>query len=374
MAVREYNRQHNKTMFLIVGGIILAVLIALFIFLYIMFDRSSKTEINLNECTAVVLTGFNGEGEISARLDVTVGYDAFFDTVKVEFSKSQNLSNGDEIDMTFSYDEKVAKQYRLRVIAEDKHIVIKELVDPVVLSKDDLFEGVEVRFDGIAPLTTATLEYNNRFSDYVLYEIVDAKDYYNVGESVRVHAVYNEEMLADHNFVADVDSAECIKEYVVDGVDRYASTVDDITDDMMASLQKEALKLFTDSSANEYGMRIFCDAGLVPVYINKKTTFTWNSPHFVSSYFNILKEESRGKTGTHLNDVMICYETAISQADGVACNAEVIVRFSDIIIRQDGTVDMNIESGEIISADRRDSHIKAIVQNRYDDDYESQKM
>lgn len=372
---RRSGRRQSKTTFYIVCTILLIVLLAVFVALYIALDRSSKTEINLNECTSLVLTGFNGEGELTATLDVTMGYEEFFDTVEVNFTKSQNLSNGDEIDMTFTYSKEVAKKKRLIVIAEDKHIVIRDLVDPVVLSKDDFFDGIEVDCEGIAPLTTATLTCNNnRLSGIVEYRIIGNKDYYSVGENVSVRALYNEEMLAEHNYVTDIGSEDCVKDFVVADVDRYAYDADDITDEMMASLQKEALKLFTDSSANEYGMRIFCDAGLMPVYINKKTTFTWNAPHFVSSYFNKLKEDSRGKVGTHVNEVLLCYETVISQADGTACKAEVVVRFSDIIIREDGTVDMNLGSGEIISADRRDSHIKAIVQNNFDDDYESEKM
>lgn len=371
---RRTGRRQSKKSFYIACTILLIILLAVFVALYIALDRSSKTEINLNDCTSFVLTGFNGEGEITATLDVTMGYEAFFDTVEVNFSKSQNLSNGDEIDITFTYSEVVAKQYRLRVIAEDKHIVVRDLIDPVELSKEDFFEGVAVSYEGISPLVTASLTCDNKLSGIVEYMIVGDKDYYSLGESVTVKAIYNEETLAEHDYVTGVGSEECLKDFVVENVDRYAYSSDDITDEMIASLQKEALKLFSDSSANEYGMRIFCDAGLMPVYINKKTTFVWNSPQFVSSYFNRLKEESRGKVGTHVNDVMLCYEAVISQADSTACRAEVIVRFSDIIIRKDGTIDMNLDSGEIISADRRDSHIKAIVNNNFDDDYESEKM
>ena len=75
-----------------------------------------------------------------------------------------------------------------------------------------------------------------------------------------------------------------------------------------------------------------------------------------------------------MNDVKLCYEAVISQADGQACRAEVIVSFTDIIQREDGSIDLNLKSGRIISADRRDANIKAIVQNKIDDDYESIKL
>lgn len=375
MAQRRMTKeQRTRQLFMRCALLLLFVLSVLFVGLYIVFQNSGKTEINLNDCTTPVLSGFNKEGHLEARIDVTQGYDAFFDTVKVNFSKSEGLCNGDEVIMSFEYSEEIAKQYRLKVIAREKSFVIKDLVDPVVLSKDELFDGVSVEYDGVAPLVQPALSVSNKYDSFVSYEIIDNKEYYDIGDSVRVRAVYSDEELAARDYVAEVESTECIKEFNVETVDRYVTDAADMTEDMMASLKKEALTLFTDADANEYGMRIFCDAHLMPVYINKKTTFTWTTPNFISAYLDVLKEESYGKTGTYGNDLKMCYEVAITQADGVACNAEVVVRFSDIIIRQDGTVDLNFESGEIISADRRDSHIKAIVQNQFDDDYETLKL
>ena len=46
----------------------------------------------------------------------------------------------------------------------------------------------------------------------------------------------------------------------------------------------------------------------------------------------------------------------------------------NIILRADGSIDLKLESGEIISADRRDAHIKALVRNNADDDYKSVKI
>lgn len=253
------------------------------------------------------------------------------------------------------------------------HYTVGNLVDAKPVSKNELFDGVDVSFEGIAPMVEATLVTNkNEFSDIVSYEIIGDQQYYDEGDTVKVRAIFDEEELAEKDYVAEVTSEQCIKEYVVEDVDRYVTDIDEITDEMMASLKKEALSLFTD--ANEYGMRIFCDAGLVPVYIDKKTTFKWNSPNYISSYLNVLKDESFGKTGTHVNDIKLCYESVISQADGKACKAEVVVRYENIIVRADGTVDLNLESGDIISADRRDSHIKALVNNVIDDDYESEKI
>lgn len=369
---RMTKAQRTRQIYIRVAFVLAIAVIGITVLLVLLLG-SSKTTIDLNERTHITLTGFNGEGVLSASMDTDDAYTAFFETVDVEFSKSTNLTNGDEVTITYTYDKKVAKEYKIKVKVADMHYTVGNLVDAKPVSKNELFDGVDVSFEGIAPMVEAELVTNkNEFSDIVSYEIIGDQQYYDEGDTVKVRAIFDEEELAEKDYVAEVPSEQCIKEYVVEDVDRYVTDIDEITDEMMASLKKEALSLFTD--ANEYGMRIFCDAGLVPVYIDKKTTFKWNSPNYISSYLNVLKDESFGKTGTHVNDIKLCYESVISQADGKACKAEVVVRYENIIVRADGTVDLNLESGDIISADRRDSHIKALVNNVIDDDYESEKI
>ena len=373
MARRRMTKQERTRQIYLRVCFVCALVAVLFTVLYVFLNDASKTEIDLKEVTHITLTGFDGEGVLSATIDVDEKYGAFYQTVSVDFSKSSGLTNGDEVTISFNYDKSVAKNYNLKVKANDMHYTVNGLVAATPVSENDLFEGLDINFEGIAPLATASLDTSNtKFKDVVTYQIIDEKEYYDAGETIRVRAVFDEADLEELDYKATTPSEECIKEYIVEDVDRYITDTDQITDEMMASLKKEALTLFTD--ANEYGMRIFCDAGLMPVYVNKKTTFKWSSPNYISSYLNVLREESYGKTGTHVNDIKLCYESVISQADGKACKAEVIVRFQDIIIRKDGTIDLKLESGEIISADRRDSHIKAIVRNEIDKDYESVKL
>ncbi len=373
MARRRMTKQERTRQIYLRVCFVCALVAVLFTVLYVFLNDASKTTIDLKDVTHITLTGFDGEGVLTANIDVDEKYGAFYETVSVDFSKSSGLTNGDEVTISFNYDKAVAKTYNLKVKANDMHYTVNGLVTATPVSQNDIFEGLDINFEGIAPLATASLDISNtKFKDVVTYEIIDEKEYYDAGEIIKVRAVFDEADLEELTYKATVPSEECIKEFIVEDVDRYITDTDQITDEMMASLKKEALTLFTD--ANEYGMRIFCDAGLMPVYVNKKTTFVWSSPSYISSYLNVLKEDSYGKTGTHVNDVKLCFESVISQADGKACKAEVIVRFQDIIIRKDGSIDLKLDSGEIISADRRDSHIKAIVRNEIDKDYESVKL
>lgn len=104
-----------------------------------------------------------------------------------------------------------------------------------------IFEEVALIYEGIAPLVTVTLDVNNMFNGLVTYEVVDAKEYYNVGDLIKVRAFYDDASLAEIDSVAEMSSEECVKEFTVTDVDRYVIGTEDITDDMLASLKKEAL-------------------------------------------------------------------------------------------------------------------------------------
>lgn len=136
MAQSVYGSRNVRQRYVFMG-ILLVVLIALIVLVSYLYDKSTKKEINLNDSTHFTMTGFNGAGELSAVIDVESGYEAFFDTVRIKFSKSTGLTNGDEVIVTYSYDAGLAKAYNLEVIAEEKCIVIKGLVEPAVLSKED---------------------------------------------------------------------------------------------------------------------------------------------------------------------------------------------------------------------------------------------
>ena len=57
------------------------------------------------------------------------------------------------------------------------------------------------------------------------------------------------------------------------------------------------------------------------------------------------------------------------------CDAEIVVRFNGIMEKADGSIDLALESGEMISASHKDKFIKDIVRNKNSqEDYESFKI
>ena len=95
---------------------------------------------------------------------------------------------------------------------------------------------------------------------------------------------------------------------------------------------------------------------------------------FISAYFACVTEEHIGEPGTHYNDVKVVYDTAISQNDGETVAAEAVVIFRNLIKKEDGSIEVNLDEGQIISVSRRDDQIKNLVRCTDDDTYVAVKF
>ena len=80
------------------------------------------------------------------------------------------------------------------------------------------------------------------------------------------------------------------------------------------------------------------------------------------------------ETQSHNNDVKLVYTVRLSQADGVGCDAKVVVQFRNLVQRADGTYDLALDSGKIIAASYRTSHIKDLVTDSYHEEYTAEKL
>ena len=76
----------------------------------------------------------------------------------------------------------------------------------------------------------------------------------------------------------------------------------------------------------------------------------------------------------HYNDVRIAYDTAITQSDGKVVAAEAVVIFRNIVQNEDGSISVDLDSGEIVSVSRSDAQIKGLVRCSDDENYTSVRL
>ena len=342
---------------------------------FILYNRLSYTDVKLNDMLQVAYSGYNGKGEAGVTVRSPVQYSDFMKTVKAVPDRDDNLSNGDSVNITWNYDEKLAKEQNLRVDAEPAVYTVSGLVDPKVVTREELFKNAKVTETGISPYITLQVENtsDDSFLKTVKFTVANSKDFYAAGDSYTLEADYSSsEALKECYEIGDTDTG-LQQEYKIETNEAYLSKASDLSDNELQQLNKTAAALLTDVKAREYGLRIFREMNLMPVWKGTTTTFRWESPSLISAYFDLRKSDSpNNRILKHINDVKLIYNAVLTQDDGTSCNAEVIVRFTDIVKNGESN-DLNLSSGTIISASAKNANIKELISNDAED-YEVQNI
>lgn len=340
-----------------------------------------KEDVKLSDLTKVSLIGYDSEGKISAQIDAAAleedvpRVEELLDTVEMDFSMQEHLSNGDTVKISYIYDKELAKELDIKVSDNPSVLTVENLPEAETISLAELFADVKLIMEGVAPALTIRVE-NHSEHPYIQtmdFVIRDEKEYYKKGDTVVVDAVFSQEDAIAYRYALEAGENGYSHAYVLDQVDSYLTKAEQLTEEDKNTLIAKGTQCFAD--ANEYGLRIFSEAGCMPIWVDKKTTFTWQNPYVISMYFNTAKEDAIGETGVMINDVKIVYGVTLMQADGVHCDAEIVVRFDGLILKEDGTVDLSLDSGKMISASHKDKFIKDIVNNTYvDEKYDSERI
>lgn len=301
-------------------------------------------------------------------------YAAFRDSIQVKIISNGALSNGSRIGMEITYDASLAKKLRVDVRNTAETVTVSGLPTVTVLTDEDLFRDLSVSFTGISPKVRVQLTNHseNSFLKTVIFSPTEKKDYYETGDILRVQAYFDPQRALQENYVVETPSEACVREFVVEASGAYLTDAALLSSAVLQEAASRGLSAFQD--ANEYGVRIFCEAGLIPVYIDKKPTFEWVSPQKSAIYFKSVRPEYRGKNGNHFNELDVVYSAKIVQADGVSCSCQAAVRYTDLVLNADGTLSYDFSQPKMISADYRSENIRKTIVTMRESEYEVTKV
>lgn len=295
-------------------------------------------------------------------------------SVQAILTASDSLRNGDPIGVSYTCDMDLAKKLKLKVEPQSETVTVTGLPVVTMLSDEDVFANVKVTAAGISPDITVSIVNDSTipFLQEMTLQVEDPKEKYANGDVITLVAYYNEEEALKQRYALSTPSGECRMEYPI-YVDRsYVSDASILPSGVVDQAYKAGLGAFTN--ANEYGVRIFCEAGLVPVYVNKQPTFEWVDPKFLSAYLKCQKDVQATGEGGHFNDLDIIYEVTLKQANKVACTCYAVVRFSDLIVNDDGTVDFDFSDPKVMSADYKSENVKKTVVYAYESTHNVTKL
>ena len=218
---------------------------------------------------------------------------------------------------------------------------------------------------------------NTTFNPYlsdVEFVLEDEKEMYSEGDMIRVRAVFDEQQCLEKHFTIDTPLSECYKDYEVQSNSHYIKSSAELPRDIIDRAVSAANGAFNTKSANEFGVRVYFEAGISPVYVNKKSTFEWVSYSPLSAYLKVAKEEIAGKNSNNYNDLDIIYSGTLTQADGSNVTVEAVVRFKDIIVNNDGSYTYDFSNPTIVSCSHYDARIKKNVISNYEKNYYIEKI
>ena len=390
---RKINRLKRRTTVWIVAVLILIFMAAGISAVFIMSGREYAT-IRLKDYYYKTYSGYNGKGSIELRFDEgrfnekiqealanyekslikdkEIGeedYRRLVTTLAVKAPPEHSLKNGDTALIRYACDLDLASRLNIRIEGREEEIKVSGLREAREITVDELFRDVELHLEGNSPKISLAVVNNSEdeFIRDVVFNPVEFRDYYSVGDVVKVRAYFSEAECLKRMITVEKPSEECVREYTVEDTNEYLTKAADIPKEILKEACEAGKKAFSD--ANTWGVRVFIEAGLVPVYINKQATFSWLKPSVSKAYFRSVRESAAGKSGNHYNDLDIIYSCDMTQADGVTTSVRAVVRFSDLIKRPDGTVEYDFSDPEIVSASHIAANITKVVVDYFAEDY-----
>lgn len=121
----KYHNLKNKLIYFVCFGSMLAILGSVF---YICFFRDMHIDLTKN--VQITFTGENGNGRISMQrhdMNYNQRIQPFYDALVPIYDKDGNLSNGDEVTITFQYDPELAEEYHIIVDANQLTLTVEGL-------------------------------------------------------------------------------------------------------------------------------------------------------------------------------------------------------------------------------------------------------
>ncbi len=376
----------------------LCLIVAALIYFNVFFSYAT---IDMKDCVTVQYSGYHSNGSVAVILNQDkikkildnaysryrvvpvhfqehdqAEYESLYDSIACVVDKTENLQNGDKITLSFNYDKKLADKLKVECLAKEQKMVIENLPEAQVVSQDDLFDMIEVKMTGASPEIAVEIVKNTQdsFLQSVLFSVEPSKLYYKEGDAITVKASWDEAAAVKANIKIDADPADCSKTYPIEGFDQYLSAADQIPNEMIEEANDAGKAIFREANANEYGQRVFTEAGIVVDWTGGKTSFVWSDPVLISVYFKSIKDEVVGTQGLDYNDLDFIYYVTLSQGDGKSCKAEVAVRVDNLLKKADGTYEMDLDNVEIVSASYNNRSIIQNIITKYEDNYNIEKM
>lgn len=258
-------KKRNIIIGAVTGGILLIVIIIASLMTFI------KPKMKLNDYITVSYEGYetvgnaiiNFDGEKfrkdygkklskNLKVDESSAAEYFWEEyIYVSLDQSEGLSNGDKVKLEWTCDDEyVLKNFGYVLKYENTEYTVSGLKEAEVF---DLFEGINVEFEGIAPNGEAHIvNSSSSVATDVNFELNKESGLKN-GDTVTVIAnIYGEDVeqycLSNYGKVPSALS----KDYTVDGLDSYVSKISEVSEDALEEMKSQAKDVYNAYMAEDW--------------------------------------------------------------------------------------------------------------------------
>lgn len=259
------------------------------------------------------LFGTKGNGDNAAALLVSM-----IDSYSFEVSPDEGLSNGDEVKVTFEGDKNSLEKYvRVNLKWEDYSEKVSGLAE---VQEFDPFEDLKVTFSGVSGSGSVETE---QTSDDPVYNSVyySCDPSYNLknGDKVTISIGDDDDYLIQNYGMKPVQTE---KAYTVSGLDEYATSADQISDDGLNAMNQKASEDLQSAISQSDNADVFQGFDNVGYFFLKN--------HDDEAYIN-------------LNKIFLIYQVHVADPDGNNFSYYYYVGFSDYLVKGDGSYEVNMD-------------------------------
>ena len=354
-----------------------------------------QKKFDLMEIITINYTGFDGEGRASVYPNwddiekylksnansntaiTSANIKALEDSVEYDLAKNSDLSNGDKINVTVTFDKELAKKLGLNLKGKSKTVTVDGLKEG---TDADLFgDDIKLDFTGTSPNIQVKVINNSSepFFKSVSYK-VEPSSGLKKGDTVTVTASVSESEAEEYGYKIK----ERTKDYTVDDVDEYVASIDKINDDGIKKMDSESKDLIKSTFSTQYNYTDYvynCLTKSVAVakfksefngVLNYYSTVDMssvkiNSIDIAKKYLlNLKSDRTLSDTlSSDYNKLYIVYKVNITDnCFPDSLTVYVPVRYKNVILKSDGDIEVKLDDAKMVKgSDNMDELYRNIV-------------
>ena len=288
------------------------------------------------------------------------------ESISCKADKTSDLSNGDKINITITWDEELVKEAGFKFTGKQYVIEVTGLEDGVEI---DLFEDISIQCEGVSPSATAKV-INSSENEWIKGLNFRIEDYTGLanGDIVTVEADCSQESAEYHGYIIE----ETKKEFVIEGADEYVSNYSQIDEVTLEQINTYSSDLIESQLTQSYLYKYYIYPG----------EFLWDEVHLKSveivpcyAYFQNVREELELSWYGAQNKFVIVYNVTIT--DEVTPEGKSVllpVYYEDIVLQGDDKIIVDYNNAYIVESYKEYEEMYRAIVTSKKADYNSEEI